>query len=109
MRLEAIKRIKEMALLKRLNLSAEGKQDLHISHYRKDCGDAHDAIERLATENLELLGVLEECADDLEVAIAEKYGNTASKYPDMKRRQDRDMAVVKKAREILERYPGKII
>lgn len=34
-------------LLKRLRLSAGPSDNLHVSHYQKDCGDAADEIERL--------------------------------------------------------------
>jgi hypothetical protein len=38
------------ALVRRLRLSERGSIDLHPSHYRKDCGDAADEIERLERE-----------------------------------------------------------
>lgn len=44
---------------------------------------------------------LKDCADDLEAEIEARYANTKD-HPAMKRRYDRDMETVRRARLLLE-------
>jgi hypothetical protein len=52
------------ALVERLRLSARGSVVLHHDHYRKDCADAADEIERLRKENMEIKAAV--CRADIE-------------------------------------------
>jgi hypothetical protein len=52
-----------------------------------------------AAQEIELLrSLLSECADDLEAEIKDRYAGTQGIYPDERRRFDRDMEPVHRAR-----------
>jgi len=55
-----------------------------------------------ADEIVRLRAVLRECADDLETEIKARYPAQVQIYPSEKRRFDRDMEMVNRARELLK-------
>ena len=59
-----------------------------------------DLIDELAGEIEALRASLKECADDLEWEIAHNYEGT-EQYPSMRRKRERDMAPVDRARKLL--------
>jgi hypothetical protein len=65
-----------------------------------------DEITRLRAINADLLAVLQECADDLAELIESEYGNTQDVYPSQRRRYERDIAPVLKARAAIAKATG---
>jgi hypothetical protein len=61
-----------------------------------------DEGDKLRAEIERLREALRECADELEVVVEERYRNTKD-YPSEKRKYDRDIAPVLKARDLLSR------
>jgi hypothetical protein len=61
-----------------------------------------DERDKLRAEIERLREALRECADELEVVVEDRYRNTKS-YPSEKRKYDRDIAPVLKARDLLSR------
>jgi predicted nucleic acid-binding Zn-ribbon protein len=57
-------------------------------------------IERLREALQRLREALRECADELEVVVEDRYKDTKD-YPSEKRRYDRDIAPVLRARDLL--------
>lgn len=55
----------------------------------------------LKAENAKLRDALKECADDLEASVNAEYRDTLN-YPSQKRKYDRDMGPVLRARSLLE-------
>jgi len=76
----------------------------------RNCGSIHaviidpDELRALRAENERLWEALEEVASDLEVEVNARYSGAeeAAKYPTTKRRYERDMAPVERARALLE-------
>lgn len=63
------------------------------SHTQEDCGRLSAEIERLRA-------ALTECADDLEASVKAEYQGTLD-YPSQRRKFERDMEPVRKARALL--------
>ena len=61
-----------------------------------------DERDKLRAEIERLREALRECADELEVVVEDRYRDTKN-YPSEKRRYDRDIAPVLKARDLLSR------
>ena len=73
-----------------------------------DCGTVNEgkANARLCAAAPELYAALMECADDLEAEIEARYPPAIREYPGEKRRYDRDIAVVHRARAALAKARG---
>jgi hypothetical protein len=61
-----------------------------------------DERDKLRAEIERLREALRECADELEVVVEDRYKDTKD-YPSEKRRYDRDIAPVLRARDLLSR------
>jgi hypothetical protein len=61
-----------------------------------------DERDKLRAEIERLREALRECADELEVVVEERYRDIKD-YPSEKRKYDRDIAPVLKARDLLSR------
>ena len=62
----------------------------------------------LAVAASDLLEALQECADDLEAQVEDQYKHTKD-YPSMRRRYDRDIAPVIKARTAIAKAKGEVL
>jgi len=64
--------------------------------------DSEQAARNFGAEITRLRAALRECADDLETEIKARYPAQVQIYPSEKRRFDRDMEMVRRARELLK-------
>lgn len=80
----------------------------HVALAMADCGTVNEgkANARLCAAAPELYAALMECADDLEAEIEARYPPAIREYPGEKRRYDRDIAVVHRARAALAKARG---
>jgi len=70
----------------------------------EEIDDLADSVEHLTAENAKLRTALIDCANDLEASVDAEYRGTLD-YPSQRRKYDRDMEPVKRAREALGQVP----